>query len=66
MYQYHEVVERIENARRFGKLPGVEVTKRMLEVLGHPEKILDLFMWPEPMEKDPLVHLWLVCFVRRE
>lgn len=40
MYQYHEVVERIENARRFGKLPGVEVTKRMLEVLGHPEKNL--------------------------
>ena len=38
MYQYHEVIEQIENARRFGKLPGVEVTKRMLEVLGHPEK----------------------------
>lgn len=40
MYQYHEVIEQIENARRFGKLPGVEVTKRMLEVLGHPEKNL--------------------------
>lgn len=40
MYQYYEVIEQIENARRFGKLPGVEVTKRMLEVLGHPEKNL--------------------------
>lgn len=37
-YTYKEVIEQISNARRFGKLPGVEVTKRMLAALGHPEK----------------------------
>ncbi len=37
-YSYEEVVEKIENSRRFGKLPGVEVTRRMLAVLQEPQK----------------------------
>ena len=32
-YSYEEVIEKIENARRFGNLPGVEVTG---EALKHP------------------------------
>lgn len=38
MYTYEEVINKIENARRFGKLPGIEITKILLEELGHPEK----------------------------
>lgn len=34
---YEEVVSRIENERRFGNLTGVDITKVMLEHLGHPE-----------------------------
>ncbi len=37
LYTYEEVIDKIEHARRFGKQPGVEVTARALEVLGHPE-----------------------------
>ncbi len=37
-YTYDEVLERMNQARRFGNLPGVEVTKQMLEKLGNPEK----------------------------
>lgn len=37
-YTYEQVLDKIDHARRFGNLPGVEVTKRMLDVLGHPEK----------------------------
>ena len=37
-YSYEEVVEKIENSRRFGKLPGVEVTRCMLAVLQEPQK----------------------------
>lgn len=33
---YEEVKTKIENARRFGRLPGVEVTREMLKQLGHP------------------------------
>lgn len=33
---YEEVVEKIENIRRFGNLAGVAVSARMLEVLGNP------------------------------
>ncbi len=36
-YTYEEVLDRINNARRFGKLPGVEVTRVMLEKLGNPQ-----------------------------
>ena len=36
-YSYQEVIEKISGARRFGNLPGVEVTKRALSALGHPE-----------------------------
>ena len=37
MYTYEEVIDKIENSRRFGNLPGVEVTKRMLATLGNPQ-----------------------------
>lgn len=36
MREYDEVVNRIENARRFGSLPGVEITRRAMEQLGDP------------------------------
>lgn len=36
-YTYEEVLDRINNARRFGKLPGVEVTRVMLKKLGNPQ-----------------------------
>ena len=39
-YRYEEVVEKIENSRRFGNLPGVEVTRRMLAALQEPQKVL--------------------------
>ena len=32
------MIEKIENSRRFGNLPGVEVTKRMLATLGNPQE----------------------------
>lgn len=32
------MIEKIENSRRFGNLPGVEVTKRMLAALGNPQE----------------------------
>lgn len=37
-YLYEEVLDRIENARRFGNLPGVEVSRAMLHRLGEPQK----------------------------
>lgn len=37
LYSYEEVIRRIENSRRFGNLPGIEVSRRALESLGHPE-----------------------------
>lgn len=37
-YSYEQVKEQIENARRFGNLPGAEVTSRMLSMLGEPQK----------------------------
>lgn len=37
MYNYQEVIDKIENSRRFSNLPGVEVTKRMLATLGNPQ-----------------------------
>lgn len=36
-FTYEEVVKRMEQARRFGSLPGVEVTRRMLAELGLAE-----------------------------
>lgn len=36
-YSYEEVIHIIENTRRFGKLTGYEVSKRMLEQLGNPQ-----------------------------
>lgn len=38
MYTYEEVIDKIENSRRFGNLPGVEVTGRMLAALGNPQE----------------------------
>ena len=35
---YEEVVEKIENIRRFGNLAGAEITARMLEMLGNPQE----------------------------
>jgi dihydrofolate synthase/folylpolyglutamate synthase len=35
LYNYQEVIDKI--SRRFGNLPGVEVTKRMLATLGNPQ-----------------------------
>ena len=36
-YSYEEVIHIIQNTRRFGKLTGFEVSKRMLEQLGNPQ-----------------------------
>lgn len=38
MYTYDEVINRIENSRRFGNLPGIEITRILLEKLNHPEE----------------------------
>lgn len=38
MYTYDEVINRIENSKRFGNLPGIEITKIFLEKLNHPEE----------------------------
>ena len=38
MYIYDEVIKRIENSRRFGNLPGIEITRILLEKLNHPEE----------------------------
>lgn len=38
MYSYDEVIDIINNARRFGKLTGLEVTKEILKVLDYPMK----------------------------
>lgn len=35
---YDEVVDTINNIRRFGNLAGVEITGRMLEILGNPQQ----------------------------
>lgn len=37
-YNYESVVNTIQNTRRFGTLTGYEVSKRMLEQLGNPQK----------------------------
>ncbi len=37
-YSYQEVLDNIENTRRLGRLPGVEVTARILEALGGPQR----------------------------
>ena len=37
-YSYEEVIDIIQNSRRFGNLTGSEITKLMLEKLGHPQK----------------------------
>ena len=34
MYSYEEVLDQIENGRRFGNRPGVEITGIMLEQMG--------------------------------
>lgn len=39
-YSYEQVKEQIENTRRFGNLPGVEVSRKMLSLLGEPQKSL--------------------------
>lgn len=36
-YSYEEVIDTIQNSRRFGNLTGYEITRRMLEILRHPE-----------------------------
>lgn len=36
-YSYEEVVNIIQNTRRFGNMTGYEVSKRMLEQLGNPQ-----------------------------
>lgn len=37
MYSYEEVLDQIENQRRFGNQPGVELTGRMLDQMGQPQ-----------------------------
>ena len=41
MYSYSEVRNKIENSRRFGNLPGVEVSKKMLEKLENPQQNME-------------------------
>lgn len=36
-YSYQEIVDTIQNARRFGSMTGMEVSKNMLEQLGNPQ-----------------------------
>lgn len=36
-YNYEEVIDIIQNTRRFGSLTGYDVSKRMLEQLGNPQ-----------------------------
>ena len=38
LYTYEQVIDQIESSRRFGHRPGIEVTGKMLEVLGNPQK----------------------------
>ena len=38
MSSYEKVIETIEHKKRFGNLTGFEITKIMLEKLGHPEE----------------------------
>ena len=40
-YSYEEVVDTIQNKRRFGNLTGFEISKIVLEKLGNPEKDLE-------------------------
>ena len=37
MYSYEEVLDQIENGRRFGNRPGVEITGIMLKKMGQPK-----------------------------
>lgn len=37
-YSYEEVIDIIQNKRRFGNLTGCEISKIMLEKIGHPEE----------------------------
>ena len=37
-YSYEEVIDTIQNSRRFGNLTGSEITKLMLGTLNHPEE----------------------------
>ena len=37
-YSYEEVIDIIQNSRRFGNLTGSEITKLMLGTLNHPEE----------------------------
>lgn len=37
-YSYEEVIDIIQNSRRFGNLTGCEITGQMLGILRHPEK----------------------------
>lgn len=37
-YTYDEVQQKINHASTFGSLPGVEISRIMLEKLGHPER----------------------------
>ena len=36
-YSYEEIIDIIQNTRRFGSLTGYDVSKRMLEQLGNPQ-----------------------------
>lgn len=36
-YSYNEVIDTIQNTRRFGNLTGYDVSKRMLQQLGNPQ-----------------------------
>lgn len=38
--KYEQVIEIIENKRRFGNLPGITISKEMLAAVGNPEKEL--------------------------
>lgn len=39
---YEEVLDKIENQRRFGHLPGVQVSAKMLDRLGNPQRDIPL------------------------
>ncbi len=51
---YREIVNIIENKRRFGKSTGAEVSAELLEKLDHPEKGQQIIhIARNPTARDP-------------
>ena len=53
MYSYEEVLDQIENGRRFGNRPGVEITGIMLEQMGQPQNGTQYITMRTPIFPSP-------------